>query len=216
MTNFLRPGQRYTVIVEAIPDCHENCPTDGLYWIRTSPAQSCTGLPNGICEQTGVIRYNESDPGTPQSVKWLGLPIDCQDVASSALKPIIPWEVPKPRNKEDVLIIQALIQHQGNCLTGVKPLLGCFYWYFGRVNPKEESAPLFLNINHPAIQDPRSTDWLPADQGVVELDPVTDPSTGTKWNYLVIEYMFSLPLMISRLISRTRFPQISSVLGEID
>jgi hypothetical protein len=95
-------GQRYDVIVEAIPLSYNNTsplPKDGNYWIRTyliacgGPVENSHGY-----ERNGILRYDNSSTADPSSQPWQNVSQDCSDEAYTSLHPIVPWQVSAPSN----------------------------------------------------------------------------------------------------------------------
>jgi hypothetical protein len=100
MLIYFASGQRYNIIVEAIPD---QFTADQSYWIRTTPAPNCTAFNTGNKstlipdEHTGVVRYtfNRDIPSSKRQV----FPLNCADESYfKDLKPIVHWTVPKVRH----------------------------------------------------------------------------------------------------------------------
>jgi hypothetical protein len=93
-------GQRYNVIVEALPIPGDDRKTqpDGNYWIRTYRAK-CDRLKliDGY-ERSGILRYNSSSTAAPNSKPWMSVSLDCSDETYSSLVPIVQWNVIKPAN----------------------------------------------------------------------------------------------------------------------
>lgn len=94
-------GQRYHVIVEAIP--HE--PTlDGNYWIRTVPADNCSNFkyPYNVGNATtGIVRYDPASTTLPTS-KDLKFPTKCSDEPYYSLIPILEWNVPETKISDEI------------------------------------------------------------------------------------------------------------------
>ncbi|KAJ9638488.1 hypothetical protein H2204_004258 [Knufia peltigerae] len=94
-------GQRYNIIVEAIPD---RFTADQSYWIRTSPAPNCTSFsPSAPIpdEHTGIVRYTFDDdrlPTTPRNKFTL----TCADETYYRnISPVVPWQVGTSRHEMD-------------------------------------------------------------------------------------------------------------------
>ena len=93
-------GQRYDVVVEAIPLSYNNTspiPKDGNYWIRTYLI-ACGGSVNNSpgYERNGILRYSSSSTADPSSQPWQTISQDCSDEAYTSLHPIVPWQVEDP------------------------------------------------------------------------------------------------------------------------
>ena len=95
-------GQRYNVIVEAMPvgDSKINpVPKDNNFWIRTWVADSCGKKGSTpYYEQTGVLRYDERSTSDPTSLQWPNIAKACSDETYTSLKPILPWFVGNASN----------------------------------------------------------------------------------------------------------------------
>jgi len=92
-------GQRYSVIVEAIPSTDALNPDDSVnmdYWIRTIPTDGCNNIQFPV-KQTGIIRYFTNSTYTlPVSNFWVTQagqttePDDCDDEDIKSLVPVVP------------------------------------------------------------------------------------------------------------------------------
>lgn len=92
-------GQRYNVIVEALPQIDPSnpvpLPTDKNFWIRTIIAECLSDSAPGDkgYETTGILRYNQSSTAYPTSAQWSNIPDDCVDESYTSLHPTVPWFV---------------------------------------------------------------------------------------------------------------------------
>ena len=91
-------GQRYHVVLTAKP----NAESEGdNYWIRTIPADGC-GLENFVFDgtrllnNTGILRYDSKNNEDPKTKPASDLRLKCADEGPTFLKPIVPWNIPKP------------------------------------------------------------------------------------------------------------------------
>ena len=82
-------GQRYNVIVEAIP--HTSSP-DGNYWIRTVPANDCSHFRPTPDNRTGIVRYDPMSTTDPSTDPWV-FAVECSDETYSSLVPVVPWNI---------------------------------------------------------------------------------------------------------------------------
>ncbi|KAK3723039.1 hypothetical protein LTR37_002185 [Vermiconidia calcicola] len=178
-------GQRYNVIVDAQPDTGPNNPRtkDGNYWIRTFVADNnCGEIGATGYEQTGILRYDKTSATDPTSQAWPNIDKHCSDalydLPNSGLKPVLPWQVGKPKNgagngeQFDVnsLFVPpkpagfplAIFSLQRHSEQGFKPL------------QIDYSDPIFLQLDN-------STDAWP-ERWVV----IPENYTSTDWVYLII------------------------------
>ena len=96
-------GQRYHVIVEAT----HPLPVDN-YWIRMRIAEGCSGFGKSYIpeERMGIVRYNDTDKGTPTTdAHTYGK--TCADEPYEDLKPILPWKIGPPSNERKESIREA-------------------------------------------------------------------------------------------------------------
>jgi hypothetical protein len=82
-------GQRYNVIVEAIPDTYS---PDGNYWIRTVPATDCSSFSSTPDNRTGIVRYDPLSTADPSTDPWV-FAIECSDETYTSLIPVFPWDI---------------------------------------------------------------------------------------------------------------------------
>jgi hypothetical protein len=171
-------GQRYHVIVEAIPVSNGSGPppTDDTYWIRTWKAD-CFRFNNSAIpplvspgyEKTGILRYGNSQD-IPRSTNWplkKNVSLDCSDETYSSLKPILPWKVGNPANDPLNTNLTVQIKFKQNTIFP----LALFSIDGDDFNPLqiEYDNPIFLKLNYTGKWDPlwcvipenyTSTDWV--------------------------------------------------------
>lgn len=84
-------GQRYNVIVEAIPDTYS---PDGNYWIRTVPANGCAAFDrnHNPDNRTGIVRYDPLSTADPSTDPW-SFAIECSDETYTSLVPVLEWNI---------------------------------------------------------------------------------------------------------------------------
>ncbi|KAH0555713.1 hypothetical protein GP486_006341 [Trichoglossum hirsutum] len=84
-------GQRYSVVVRAMPSEEPQPVHDGNYWIRTVLAKGCGKIEQSN-QTTGIIRYDPKSTANPSSTSWK-FPQDCSDEPYDKLVPVVRWDV---------------------------------------------------------------------------------------------------------------------------
>jgi hypothetical protein len=168
-------GQRYHVIVTALPQSNDGTPppADGNFWIRTWQA-NCFRFDQSQAspgyEQTGILRYGGSQ-ALPTTSQWEGISFGCSDETYTSLVPILPWTVGPPVNSPpgDGDTGQNFTV-QGKVAPTYFPL--AFFSLGGNnFNPLkiDWQDPTFLNLENPGPWNPSwvvfpenytSTDWV--------------------------------------------------------
>ncbi|GAB7354000.1 hypothetical protein MBLNU459_g4593t2 [Dothideomycetes sp. NU459] len=85
---FIGIGQRYTFIVEAIP---QHPSADGNYFIRTRIATGCGSVQHDD-ETTGIVRYDPSSTAAPSTHAQHDRTL-CEDEPAEKLRPVVPWQL---------------------------------------------------------------------------------------------------------------------------
>ncbi|KAL9100135.1 MAG: hypothetical protein Q9163_004451 [Psora crenata] len=163
-------GQRYHVIVEAEPI---ELSHDDNYWIRTVPAEGCSGFATQPDNRTGIIRYDARSTNDPDST-INDFPTACSDEPYESLVPKLRWQVGPPANEEAT---------NGSYQVGRITVSGPPY------HPDQTMSrwtayknPLWLNYSEPTVDniDPADQTWPDY------LDVVTQDQPDDSWIYLVI------------------------------
>lgn len=70
------------------------------YWIRTIPAQGCSGFRDGNVpdERQGIIFYGDDKKLLPTTQRNPGIDLTCSDEPYEKLVPIVPWTIGKASN----------------------------------------------------------------------------------------------------------------------
>lgn len=143
-------GQRYGVIVHA----NQTASANGKYWIRTeyfdgnrADSTFCqfpqaNFPPNQTdTQRVGIIRYNDSCSGEPQTSRW-PVTVGCKD---HVFTPHFKWNVTPPQN-------DAIKEAQIIGIDRTKPYHGAFRWTLAE-------QPQWLNYSSPTILDLGNTTW---------------------------------------------------------
>lgn len=87
-------GQRYHVVLDAVPIGPGAPSFNGNYWIRAIPADNCKGfeIGNEPDERQGILRYDGSSIDVPTTFRE-GFSKACRDENYDRLIPILPWNV---------------------------------------------------------------------------------------------------------------------------
>ncbi|KAF4817392.1 Laccase [Colletotrichum siamense] len=114
---FLAIGQRYNVIVEAVPepdtsnDSYNPVPEDRNFWIRTygmdgsslfkffqpqPPTDRPVDMQNYM--KTGILRYDKTSTADPTSTPWKVDLTQSDKSINDQLQPMLPWQVTKAAN----------------------------------------------------------------------------------------------------------------------
>ena len=100
---FVGIGQRYHVVIQAIPD-NELVPVENKnYWIRAVPASGCFPSTAYANETVGVIRYDRGNTKTPTTSRYQFDTI-CRDEPYDKLTPVVWKEVGKPSNQCELIM----------------------------------------------------------------------------------------------------------------
>ena len=99
---YTKPGQRYNVIVEALPANDLIPEEDQNYWIRIVGATECSKIiqDNPL---VGIVRYNAGSQKTPTSLPYQ-FRTDCADEPYESLVPLVRRDVdagPHPANERE-------------------------------------------------------------------------------------------------------------------
>ena len=87
---FIGNAQRYSVIVEAIPNSLER---NGNYWMRTRVVVRCGD--DTIAQHqdtTGILRYNSFNADLPTSIPQQYRTV-CEDELPENIVPVVPWNI---------------------------------------------------------------------------------------------------------------------------
>ncbi|KAK0714042.1 multicopper oxidase-domain-containing protein [Lasiosphaeria miniovina] len=174
-------GQRYQVIVEAlpIPYPNQNLSTVRNYWIRTDIIGDCPDAPippGDTYMKTGILRYDSSSTAKPSTQPWPNLDRNCIEEPLANLRPVVAWDVTKPSNNggqgENEEISFKNLSPKPFPLAGfaLNPTT-LQNWTALQVN---YSDPTFLNLNN-------TGPWKPSAMVVLE-----DNLTSTDWIFLQI------------------------------
>ncbi|KAK3387770.1 multicopper oxidase-domain-containing protein [Podospora didyma] len=165
-------GQRYHIVLNAVPIDNGNLSPEGNYWIRTIPADGCKGFETGNepDERQGILRYNDSSTGTPTSFRE-AFSLECRDEEFDRLRPVHEWQVP-----ETILSPTDVARfHVGKMPGSNRPEHGdkFSWWVMGK-------KPLWLNFSDPTLLNLGNTTWN--EDYVV----VTQNGNDETWVYMVI------------------------------
>jgi len=156
-------GQRYAVVVHALPSTDPQPVEDGNYWIRTVLADQC-GIITQKNPKTGIIRYNPKSTANPNSAGWK-FPTACSDEPYDKLKPIVRWEVGHhPANNVTNNTYEAAIDTE-------------IHHDFRRWDLTD--YPLWLNFSNPTILNLKNTTWN-------NEYCIVDYNYDDQWVYLVV------------------------------
>lgn len=149
-------GQRYDIIVEALPK-----PSDGNYWIRTWRSDCFPqDFPNGTTnyEENGIVSYTKT-PATPKT-KGYQPDLTCEDEPYASLVPVVQRIVTKPPANDKI----GGVGENFTVLGSFGPPDGTFFFPLAHFsmggqnfNPLriDYGNPTFLNLNNSGGWDPR-------------------------------------------------------------
>jgi hypothetical protein len=179
-------GQRYHVILEAIPIDDNRPLQDQNYWIRTVPAVGCTTFSSPQDNRTGILRYDGADIVDP-TTSMAQFSTACSDEPYDKLVPVVPWQVGLPVNnvfasgKFDV------------GLTTIDPSTNTFPGH-GNVSRWDlGTLPLWLNLSDPTIlhfNDPSHV-YAQELEVIQESGPLV---TEDSWVWLLVTANSSMPV----------------------
>ena len=151
----------------------------------------------------GVINYSPNPIAEPKTYQTSDIDLSCKDEDKSIFSPVLQWNVPPLTNGGDLHHIKATIHLPQGCKFPAT-IDVCDYWMFDRSNIGLDSAPLWLDLEHPSIEKPADQGATPLN--IVELTP-TVTKNGERWYYLLIEDMFRLARTRTVLTTQcTRLP----------
>ncbi|KAK0723520.1 multicopper oxidase-domain-containing protein [Lasiosphaeria miniovina] len=164
-------GQRYHVVLNAVPLDNGALSATGDYWIRAIPADGCKGFETGNepDERQGILRYDDESRGVPTSFRD-GFSTACRDENYTHLVPVLPWKIPPAS-------ISSLTPEFdiGKVNRPARPERAdnFSWWAMG-------DHPLWLDFGRPTLLDLHNTTWN--NDSVV----ITQDGDDDTWVYLVI------------------------------
>ncbi|KAF0330033.1 multicopper oxidase [Colletotrichum asianum] len=190
---FIAIGQRYNVIVQAVPTVNASSPSnnpipkDLNFWIRTYAVSGSTifkysHAPSSLDRpvdgqnymKTGVLRYDSTSTADPSSSAWDVDTTQSDKSINDQLQPMLQWQVSTPANGNTGEVFDVLSTKNGQYATS-------FLAFYGAddqdVTPFQTTwgNPTFLNLDN--VGDEWPVGWV----------VVPENYTDTDWVYLVID-----------------------------